>query len=306
MNPFQNSRSGIHSNFKDNLSGFVRSTNPLNRLIVINIAVYALVVLISILFRLFLFLQGRAGNATLLDSFILDWFGMSANLSIFITRPWTMLSSIFLHLDFLHIFFNMIMLWFSGRIFLCFLSKRQIYIVYIIGGIIGNSLFVLSYNYFPVFANIVTTARAIGASGGVLAILIAAAAKAPNYQLRFPLIGAIALKWVALFFIIIDIVSISDGNSGGHFAHLGGALWGWIYVYLPKFNRFLHQLTIKSSPAQHQKTSRPKTDEQYNAERMAYRKKVDTILDKVAKSGYQSLNKEEKKFLFETSNKKNW
>jgi membrane associated rhomboid family serine protease len=221
-----------------------------------------------------------------------------------LVRPWTMITSIFLHVDFFHVFFNMIMLWFSGRIFLYFFSSKKIYTVYLWGGIIGNMLFILLYHLFPAFEFIKNSSVAIGASGGVLAVLIAVATKSPNYLLRLFIIGDIPLKWLALFFVIIDIISIPFGNSGGHFAHLGGALFGFLYVYTPKWKQSLRIPTIKKT--KHHQYARPKTDEQYNAERTAYRKKVDDILDKVAKSGYENLTKEEKDFLFQTSNKKNW
>jgi membrane associated rhomboid family serine protease len=250
-----------------------------------------------------LFLQGKTVGEGI-DLFISEWFGASSNYIIMLTRPWTMITSIFLHLDFFHIFFNMIMLWFSGRIFLYFFSAKKIYTVYLLGGIIGNILFILLYHLFPVFEFIKNSSVAVGASGGVLAVLIAAATKSPNYLLRFFIIGNIPLKWLAIIFVIIDIISIPSGNSGGHFAHLGGALFGFLYVHTPKWKKSLNRTKIKRT--KYQRSTRPKTDEQYNAERTAYRKKVDVILDKVAKSGYQSLTKEEKEFLFQTSNKKNW
>ncbi|MDR1878364.1 MAG: rhomboid family intramembrane serine protease [Bacteroidales bacterium] len=305
MNSFQN-RQDFKLDFKDRLKDFFRSQSPLNRLIVINVVVYLLILFVGVLLHLIRFLGGVGGSEFVLDTLILDWFGVSAHFGLLMGRPWTLITSIFLHLDFFHILFNMIMLWFSGRIFLRFFFPRQIYVVYIVGGILGNIFFVLSYNFFPVFESIVSVSRAIGASGGVLAVLIAAAVKAPNYSLQFPLIGRIALKWIALFFVIIDVISIPNGNSGGHFAHLGGAIGGFLYVYLPRLNHF-SDIKLATKRKKQTKTSfRPKTDEQYNAERAAYREKVDAILDKVAKSGYQSLKQEEKDFLFKTSNKQNW
>ncbi len=140
-----------------------------------------------------------------------------------------------------------------------------------------------------------------------MAVLIAVATKAPNYQLPVMLIGNVPLKWIAIILVIIDVISIPTGNSRGHFAHLGGALFGFLYAYAPKWN-FNPINKYKSKPKVKKQTqsSRPKSDEQYNKERTEYRKKVDEILDKIAQSGYQSLSAEEKEFLFKTSNKKNW
>jgi membrane associated rhomboid family serine protease len=281
----------------------LKSNSPLNKLIIVNIGIYLLILGIDILFNLFQPLQGKE-TVRLLESFILDWFGVSSNYLLLLTHPWTIVTNLFLHLNFFHIVFNMIMLWFSGKIFLYFFSAKKIYIVYLLGGVTGNILFILFYQLFPVSVFFQDSSVAIGASASILAVLAAVASKAPNHQLRISMIGNLSLKWIAIFFVIIDIVGISHGNSGGHFAHLGGILFGFLYVYIPKLNQSLNRSKIKR--AKPPKTERPKTDDQYNAERAAYRKKVDSILDKIAKSGYQNLSAEEKEFLFKTSNKKNW
>ena len=302
MNGFGYNRPGLNLNLAGKISSFFRSNSPLNRLIIINIGVYLSLLLLGVLANLTHFLQATEGGN--FDQFILDWLGVHSNTPLLASRPWTIITSIFLHLDFSHIFFNMLVLLIGGKIFLSFFSPKKIYTVYILGGIIGNIFFVLSYNIFPVFADVLPDAVAIGASGGVLAVLIATAAKAPNYQLPIIFIGNVPLKWVAVVLVILDVINIQSGNSGGHFAHLGGALFGFLYVYVPKWNR-----SLQSKPkikVRKTEEHRPKSDEQYNAERAAYRKKVDAILDKVAKSGYQSLTAEEKEFLFKTSNTKNW
>jgi membrane associated rhomboid family serine protease len=305
MSAFGTNRPRFNLNLGARISNFFRSNDPLNRLILVNVCVYLGFLLLGIVANLAHFLQAKEGGG--FDQWVLDWFGVHSNWWLLITRPWTIVTSIFLHLDFWHIFFNMLMLWVGGKIFHSFFRPKQIYTVYILGGLIGNLFFVLSYNFFPIFADVVSQAVAIGASGGVLAVLIAAAAKAPNYQLRLILIGNVPLKWIAIVMVIIDVISIQSGNSGGHFAHLGGALFGFLYVYIPKWN---HNLKSKhnSKPKVKKQTQngRPKSDEQYNAERADHRKRVDEILDKVAKSGYQNLSAEEKEFLFKTSNKKNW
>ncbi len=305
MNGFRYNRPNLNLNLGTRISNFFRSNNPLNRLIIINIGVYLVFLLLGIFANLAHFLQAKEGGG--FEQWALDWFGVHSGIMLLLTRPWTIITSIFLHLDFFHIFFNMLMLWVGGKIFLSVFPPKRIYTVYIWGGIVGNIFFILSYNLFPVFADVAQHAVAVGASGGVLAVLIAAAAKAPNYQLRLLLIGNISLKWIALLFVIIDVISIPSGNSGGHFAHLGGALFGFLYIYIPKLTSSISARRVRKPKSKKApKASRPKTDEQYNAERAAYRKKVDHILDKVAQSGYESLSKEEKEFLFKTSNKTNW
>ena len=304
MSGFTSNRPRFNLNLGGRISNFFRSNNPLNRLIIINIGVYLAFLLLGIFANLANFLQVKESGG--FDQWVLEWFGAHSNWWLLLTRPWTLISSIFLHLEFSHIFFNMLTLWIGGQIFLYYFSPKQIYTVYILGGIIGNIFFIGAYNIFPVFSDVVQQAVAIGASGGVLAVLVAAAAKAPNHPLPLIFIGNVSLKWIAIVLVIIDIISIPGGNSGGHFAHLGGALFGFLYVYIPKWNQSLKAKSKHKTKAKPSKDSRPKSDEQYNAERAAHRKRVDEVLDKVAQSGYQNLSTEEKEFLFKTSNKKNW
>ena len=308
MHRYPNFQPRINFNIKERIRGFLRSKNPTNRLIVINVCVYLLIVLVRILSKTLLFLHNTPEEEGV-DNFILQWLGVSSHFDTLISRPWTLITSIFLHLDFMHILINMIMLWLAGWIFSQYLATKQIYWIYLWGGIVGNTFFILSYNYFPVFESIAAHSCALGASGGVLAVLAAAATKVPNYPVRLFLLGEVRLKWIAIVLIVLDIINIPHGNSGGHFAHLGGALFGFLFVLIPILRKKIHLSVPKKGPRYRQKNSssfRPKTDEQYNAERTAYRKQVDTILDKVAKSGYSSLSKEEKDLLFNTSSKKNW
>jgi membrane associated rhomboid family serine protease len=284
---------------KGRIMRFLRSKNPTNRLIIANVCIYLLVLSLNEFSKTLLFLH-NISEKDVVNDFVLNWFGVSSNFETLITRPWTLLTSTFLHLEFFHILFNMIMLWLAGWVFTKFIAPKQIYWVYLLGGIVGSLSFILSFNYFPVFESIVANSTAIGASDGVLAVLIAATTKVPNYPVRLVYIK-IRLKWVAVALVVLDIISIPHGNSGGHFAHLGGALFGFLFILIPVLKQ-----KIRTSIPQKEPKHRPKTDEQYNAERAKYRKQVDKILDKVAKSGYDNLNKEEKDFLFNTSKKKNW
>ncbi len=296
-----------NNNIGFRIKSFFRNPSPLNKLITINVGVYLGIVFLKIFSNLFGFLMAKESGLQIIDLISL-WLSVPANISTLITKPWTLLTSIFLHLEFFHIFFNMLMLWFSGTIFLSYFKPKSLYLVYILGGMVGNILFILSYNYFPVFSSISNEAVALGASGGVLAVLIAAASKAPNQKVNLLFLGSIPLKWIALLFVVIDILSIPSGNSGGHFAHLGGALFGFFYVILPTiFLKIKPSFSFhRAKPKQTSSSQRPKTDEQYNRERAENRKKIDKILDKISKSGYQNLSKEEKELLFKSSNTKNW
>lgn len=201
------------------------------------------------------------------------------------------------------------MLYYGGKIFLQYFSQKQLLITYIFGGVFGALFFIISFNTFPVFGNMKTDAVALGASASVLSILVAAATYRPEYRLNLFLLGQVKMKWVALIFVVIDILSIPKGNSGGHIAHLGGALWGFLYAFMLRKNFdiyliFKHQpkIRVKSRNADnyHQ---RPKTDEQYNAERAQEQEEIDRILEKIAKNGYSSLSDKEKEFLFRQSKK---
>jgi len=302
----RNYRSPFYSpnrNIGQRIKYFFQNPSPLNRLISINVGVFIGILLIKVGINVFSFLYAKEMGAQLME-YIAQALSIPADLSKLMLKPWTLITSIFTHMEFFHIFFNMIMLWFSGSIFLNYFKAKSLYTVYLFGGIIGNLMFVLSYNFFPVFASVTHYAMALGASGSVLAILIAAATKAPNQKVNLMFIGPVSLKWIAAFLVLIDIVSIPSGNSGGHFAHLGGALFGFLYTYYPKWQVLKKPLFSYKTKQKHT-SSRPKSDEQYNKERAEERKRIDLILDKISKSGYQNLSKEEKDFLFTTSNKKN-
>ena len=292
-------------NIQYRIKYFFGSKTPLSRLVLYNIIAYLLVLGLRILFNLLGFLTNNSVQG---GQFIIDHFAISSNFQILLYHPWSWFTSLFLHYNFSHLFFNMLTLLFSGFIFQQYFKNKDFYIVYFIGGLLGNLLYVLSYNYFPVFDSVKEYSFAMGASGAIMAILVATACKAPNYELNLFLFGRIKLKWLALIFVVIDFISIPYGNSGGHFAHLGGAFFGAAFVVIPqlyqKYDYAFDKLRQHKTKYKQQKNtnSRPKTDEQYNTERAENRKKLDAILEKISKSGYNNLTKEEKAFLFDTSN----
>jgi len=189
---------------------------------------------------------------------------------------------------------------------------------YLLGGLSGALLFILAFNIFPVFQNSIAYTIALGSSASVLAILVAIATYVPNYSVHLVLIGRTKLKYIAISFVILDILTIRNGNEGGHIAHIGGALWGYIYSSaLLKGNdiaSFMNSLNFnwlkrfftkkeKSPFKDIHRNKRPLTDQEYNARKSAQQKSIDKILDKISKSGYNSLTKEEKEILFKYSNK---
>lgn len=293
MSPFQ-------TNIIDSIKVFFNQRSALSRLMLINISIWLICLFISVFTWLF--------NISDI-SFVTKLFAVPADISSLAEKPWTIFTYMFLQEEFWHLFFNMLMLYYGGQIFLQYFSQKQLLLTYIFGGLVGALFFVLAFNAFPVFEDTRTYAFALGSSASVLSILIAAATYQPEYKLNLFLLGQVKMKWIAIIFVVIDLLSIPKGNSGGHIAHLGGALWGFLYAYLLKkdFDFYLifkrkARIKVKTRNA-HNYHQRPKTDEQYNAERVQEQKNLDTILEKIAKNGYSSLSDKEKEYLFRQSKK---
>lgn len=293
MRPFQ-------VNILDNLKKFFLQKDALSRLILINVVIWIICLFISVFTWLF--------NISDI-SFVTKLFAVPADISSLAEKPWSIFTYMFLQEEFWHLFFNMLMLYYGGKIFLQYFSQKQLILTYIIGGIFGALFFILAFNAFPVFENKIAVSFALGSSASVLSILIAAATYQPEYKLNLFLLGEVKMKWIAIIFVIIDILSIPKGNSGGHIAHLGGALWGFLYAYMLRKDFDIY-LIFKRKPRIRVKTrnagnyhQRAKTDEQFNAERAQTQEEIDRILEKIAKNGYSSLSEKEKEYLFRQSKK---
>jgi len=265
------------------------------------IAVWLFTTLFGIVEYLFMLGKGTAG------SMWTEWFALSSDPFTVLTHPWSLLSYMFLHANLWHLLFNMIMLYVAGDLCCRYMGSRRFGWIYFLSGIMGGLFFLLCYNIFPVFYNSHSTL--VGASAGVLGVFMAVAAYAPNQQVyvwpfrRTP----VRMKWLALIFLALDLLSITGYNSGGHFAHIGGAITGFLFVYLSQrytplkraerknIRASRHRSRMKAGNKQKQ---RPVSDEQYNRNRHQDQQRVDAILDKISKSGYDSLSKEEKAFLF--------
>ncbi len=289
---------------------FLQQRNMLSRLILINIAVFLVVSVIGLFLWLF---EINSGTEQVRVSPFVNWFAVPSNPTLLIQKPWTLISYMFLHEGFFHLLFNMIMLYFGGRIFSEYLNDRKLFSTYFWGGIFGGLLYVISYNYFPVFDQAVGSSFALGASASVLAILVAIATYVPNYYVNLILLGRVRLKHLAIAFIIIDLLSIQGSNPGGHIAHIGGAIWGFLYIQLIKkgwnFSRLFNvpNINFKKGPRKSYTNpgyKRPVSDDVYNRNRANDQKEIDRILEKISKSGYSSLSKKEKELLFKNSDKK--
>lgn len=278
--------------------------SPVLKLILVNSAVFIL----SVLFTLFLWLF--KGNRDVLESIL----ALPSDGALFLRKPWTIITYQFTHFGIFHVFFNMIVLNMAGNIFMDFFKKSEVWKVYILGGTLAGLIFALSANYIPALKGGGVHVL-IGASASVMALVFAAATYAPNIKLH--LFGAIEIKliWFALFFLLIDLVSIPQSNAGGHISHLGGALFGWLYAYYKKgkIQFKLFEPVIKTNYGgkplkveineqnKHQSGKNVKSRDERTVNRAPTQEEVDAILDKISKSGYDRLSKEEKDILFKAS-----
>ncbi len=275
------------------------------KMIVVNIIVFIINGLIPFLFGLH-------------KDVIVNWFQLPKEVSDFIIQPWSIITYAFFHGGIRHIFFNMILLYFSGRIFLNLFGGRRFLNVYFLGAMLGGLLFLISYNLFPVFLTS-RTPGLIGASAAVMAILIFICTYLPNQEVRVIFFN-IKLWYIGAFFVLLDLVQIPYNNPGGHIAHLGGALLGFIYAKKLQegkdigewFEKLMTGFTSlfskqKKSPlktvhrkSKHTKTTSSKTVKKPAAQysKNLEQQKIDDILDKISKSGYESLSKAEKDYLF--------
>jgi rhomboid family protein len=294
--------------FIEDIKRQYKSGSALIKLIFINVAMFLLVHIVG----LFLWFFGISNGSELM----VYWLALPADFSNLITKPWSLISYMFLHESLMHILMNMLVLYFGGQIFLQFLNQKKLVGVYLLGGLAGGLLYILAFNIFPVFENVLMGSLALGASASVMAVLVAAATYVPNFVVRLVFLGNVKLKYVALVYVVLDIISIRQGNAGGHIAHIGGALLGFLFVkqlqsgkditvFVTQLLDYLKALFSYKPKMKvvYKNPGKTKTDYDYNAQKKANQQKIDAILDKIAKSGYDSLTGEEKAILFDASNK---
>ncbi len=279
------------------------------KLIAINVIAFVFVFLLKTISFLF----------QLPDNSLLDWLVFPKDLAELAFKPWTIITYAFLHAGIWHILSNMIILYFAGRLFLTYFSSKRLLNYYFLGAISGALIYMLSYNLFPVFQGL-GRSYLIGASAAVMAILVGVATQAPNMQIRLLIIGNIKLWWIAAFLVVLDVIQIPMGNPGGHLAHLGGAGLGYLYTtQLNKGNDIgewwekimdwfagLFSANKKSPLKTVYKNKQEKKQRRTSRKSSIYKKdpkdvkqqKIDAILDKISKNGYESLSKAEKEYLF--------
>ena len=286
-------------------NGFKRGSISL-QFIYINVGVFVVTTLVSVFLMLF-----NLSNAGLFQ--VLE---LPAYVPNFLVQPWSLLTYMFLHADALHLLFNMLWLYWFGQLFLSIFSARHLRGLYILGGLCGGLLYMLAFNVFPYFQIYINGSWLLGASASVLAIVVATAVREPEYRVNFMFVGAVRLKYVALFMVITDLLFMTSGNGGGHIAHLGGALAGWWFAaslrkghdvtkWINNVFDWVNGGFRFKIPARKPKMKATKggknADYDYNAQKKRQSEEIDRILDKLKKSGYSSLTTEEKKRLFDAS-----
>lgn len=280
-----------------------KTSNSVIKLIYINVGLFIVIRLAAVFFVLFN-VEGVP---------LLNYLNMPSDPTALLYKPWTAVTYMFTHYDFLHILFNMLWLYWFGNIFLQFFNPRRLVGVYLLGGIAGALLFLFSYNIFPYFQAQAAVSSLIGASASVMAIVFAVSFYRKDYEINLLLIGRIKLIYLALFTLVIDMLAITSSNAGGHIAHIGGALFGiWFASRMAAgkdltapLNRLIDKIVNiwKPKPKMRVTYKRAETDYDYNARKHRESADLDAILDKLKRSGYESLSSEEKKRLFDASKK---
>jgi hypothetical protein len=202
----------------------------------------------------------------------------------------------------------MLWLFWFGKIFLEYLPAKKLLSVYLLGGLSGAFLYIIAYNFLPVFSAVLPQAHALGASAAVLAVVTAIAFYMPNFTLNLLFIGPVKLKYIALFSIVLDLINIPHGNAGGHIAHLGGALYGYLFIVQYKkgrdiskgYDSIIDSVAKLFKPRKRMKVTYKRTADEYeyNKTKIENQKEIDRILEKISKGGYESLTKAEKEVLF--------
>lgn len=282
--------------FIDKLKLRYQTGTIVEKLIYINVAVFAFTLLISVFQGLY---KGQA-------NFLMQWFSLESDFNAIFSKPWSIISYGFLHAGFLHLLLNMIVMYFIGNLFVQYFTQKQLLNFYLLGTFFGGALYLVSQNYFPLFEG--QASMLVGASAGISAIFMGIATYIPNNRIHVRFIGPVKLWYLAAIWIALDVVGLIGGNAGGHFAHLGGALFGFLYVnqasnkeigiFDQLFSFFKKKKTpLKTVHKNPKNYKKPATNSNLNQQQ------IDKILDKISKSGYDTLTKAEKEFLFKQGKK---
>ena len=274
-----------------------KKDNGLIKIIIINVIIFLSIGIIKIFFQI-------GGLESLYIKF-LNSLMLPANLGDFIFKPWSIITYFFLHINFSHILWNMLFLYWFGKIIHNNIGNNALISLYILGGIIGGLLYMAIYNIIPYYGNQINQSLMLGASAGVFSVVIGSATLIPNYTFHLLFIGPIKIKYIALFYVASSFLDITGNNSGGEIAHLGGALIGYLYIkQLQNGNNMGNPIIRILNFFHNPKVNKSKDNYSYqNINKKISQDDIDKILDKISESGYSSLSKSEKEKLFNASKK---
>lgn len=284
--------------------------NALTLLIAINLIVFVILAFVKVVY----YFSGGDEALSLFYNNFFYWLTLPADLDKFLSRPWTLISHMFVHdtQNVWHILGNMLWLWAFGYILQDLTGNRQLIPIFLYGALAGALAYMLAYNVIPPLKEHVLVAQAFGASAGIMAIAIATTALAPNYRIFTMLNGGIPIWVITVLYLIIDLATIPESNPGGHIAHITGGLMGFFYVLLLKsghdwgnwMNAFYDWVVNLFNPDKPQKGKSVKAHLFYKATVQPFKKnptvtqqRIDEILDKISQKGYQSLSEDEKEIL---------
>jgi membrane associated rhomboid family serine protease len=290
----------------DDIKATFRNGNNLTKLIYINIALFLVITLIGIIG--FLLVNPEISNQTI------RYLSVPSSPETLLYRPWTLITYMFTHKELLHLLVNLLWLYWFGKIFLEYLDQKKLVAVYLLGGISGAVTYVIAYNIFPAFSGIAgDSIPLLGASASVMAIVVAIAAYVPDYTVFLFLFGRVKIKYIALIIFILTSILDFSANSGGKLAHIGGALFGYLYTLSYRqgrdmgkgLNKIIDFIATIFKPSKKLKVTYKKQadDYEYNKTRSEHQAQINKILDKISKGGYDSLTREEKELLFRESQK---
>ena len=297
------------ANIIDEIKQSFNKGNYLTRLIYINAGIFLVVKLLSVIFTLL-------GISNIWISYL----ELPAFLQTLLKQPWSIITYMFMHHDFIHLIFNLLTLYWFGKMFIGYFSQKQLVGLYFLGGIGGALFYMLAYNFVPSLSSHLFLSYLIGASASVMAIIFALVRYIPDEEVHLALIGPVKLKYLGIAMLVLDVIGTTSINAGGSIAHIGGAVTGYFFAQLiinsgkditEPINRVigwvndLFKQNKKPKFTVHRNTS--KTDEEWNMENKNRKREnneeIDRILEKIKKSGYANLSDEEKKRLFDLSNK---
>jgi len=304
----------MQRNYWEEFKGaFVKGNNGLIQLILINSMIFIVLRILEVV----LALTGIIGENFSYHQAYLKVLGLPSDPGQLLLRPWTLITTFFTHYGFFHILFNMLFLFWFGRLVKDYLGNRKLINLYVLGGLAGGVLYILIYNLSPWFANEVGRSSLIGASASVFAIVVGTATLMPEHQFYLLLLGPVKIKYIAIFYVFMSFFGAIGSNAGGDIAHLGGALIGFVYIkqlqkgidlgswvqsVLGFFGSFFVRPKVKvthrgAAARPRKKAAAPKTTSSGIPQ-----DEIDAILDKISEKGYESLTKEEKQKLFNASN----